>query len=318
MRRTALVHAHSFAVSSLGTDVSDALPVFEYLNTLAGEHGVGRVDVVENRFVGIKSRGFVAACMAATVLLLSRFTDARLVFCAGLCSVYECPAGTVLRTAHVGLEGLCLDREVYRLRDMMSAKFADYCYNGFWFSPEMEFVLHAVEKSQEVCLLCRVATPWCFCFVGRAVVLLCLCHCHWLCDARGGKWVCDTTCATYVERDCFVFLVVLIIFLSFSLVCLFLLLVACQQRVTGYVDVELFKGSATIKARSSPQSLYSAVRRVAREYRHKASSQSVCLKLQGIASMDDIGEYDPTAAAGFIDICAHRLRAHTNREKNQE
>lgn len=65
-------------------------------------------------------------------------------------SVYECPAGSVLRLAHVGLEGLCLDREVYRLRDMMAAKFTDYCYNGFWFSPEMEFVLHAVEKSQEV------------------------------------------------------------------------------------------------------------------------------------------------------------------------
>ena len=65
-------------------------------------------------------------------------------------SVYECPAGSVLRLAHVGLEGLCLDREVYRLRDMMASKFTDYCYNGFWFSPEMEFVLHAVEKSQEV------------------------------------------------------------------------------------------------------------------------------------------------------------------------
>ena len=64
------------------------------------------------------------------------------------------------------------------------------------------------------------------------------------------------------------------------------------QHVTGFVDVELFKGSANIKARSSPFSLYSA----------------------GIASMDDIGEYDPTAAAGFIDICAHRLRAHTKRE----
>ena len=79
--------------------------------------------------------------------------------------MYECPAGEVLRTAHVGLEGLCLDREVYRLRDTLASRFTDYCYNGFWFSPEMEFVLHAVEKSQEVramgvcgCVWCRALT----------------------------------------------------------------------------------------------------------------------------------------------------------------
>ncbi|CAE7939562.1 argG [Symbiodinium sp. KB8] len=96
------------------------LATFTELNTLGGAHGVGRVDVVENRFVGIKSRG-----------------------------IYETPAGTILRNAHIGLEGLTVDREVLRLRDMLSAKFADYCYNGFWFSPEMEFTLNAVEKSQE-------------------------------------------------------------------------------------------------------------------------------------------------------------------------
>jgi argininosuccinate synthase len=100
--------------------ISNQLDAFLYLNEVAGKHGVGRVDVVENRFVGIKSRG-----------------------------VYETPAGEVLRTAHIGLEGLTLDREVFRLRDTMAAKFTEYAYNGFWFSPEMKFVLNAVEASQQ-------------------------------------------------------------------------------------------------------------------------------------------------------------------------
>ena len=104
-----------------GTDIAgDALRLFLYLNAVGGAHGVGRADVVENRFVGIKSRG-----------------------------VYENPGAEVLRQAHVGLEGLTLDREVFRLRDTLSARFADLVYNGFWHSPEMEFVLAAVAKSQE-------------------------------------------------------------------------------------------------------------------------------------------------------------------------
>ena len=105
---------------STGTTITGPLPMYEYLNKIGGANGVGRSDVVENRFVGIKSRG-----------------------------VYECPGAEVLRQAHMGLEGLTLDREVFRLRDMMSAKFAEYAYNGFWFSPEMDFVLSAVKKSQE-------------------------------------------------------------------------------------------------------------------------------------------------------------------------
>lgn len=52
--------------------------------------------------------------------------------------------------AHIGVEGLTLDREVFRLRDTLAARFADLCYNGFWYSPEMEFILHGVRKSQEV------------------------------------------------------------------------------------------------------------------------------------------------------------------------
>ena len=85
------------------TDIEgDALKIFLYLNKIGGEHGVGRADVVENRFVGIKSRG-----------------------------VYENPGAEVLRQAHIGLEGLTLDREVFRLRDTLSARFADLVYNGF-------------------------------------------------------------------------------------------------------------------------------------------------------------------------------------------
>ena len=92
-----------------GTDISRApLAIFEYLNKIGGAHGVGRSDVVENRFVGIKSRG-----------------------------VYENPGAEVLRQGHMGVVGLTLYKEVFRLRDMLSAKFADYVYNGFWFSPEM-------------------------------------------------------------------------------------------------------------------------------------------------------------------------------------
>lgn len=91
-----------------------------YLNTLCGQHGVGRIDIVENRFVGMKSRG-----------------------------VYETPAGTVLWQAHRDLEALVLDREVFHLKDMWMPKIAELIYNGFWFAPEMDFLMAAIEKSQE-------------------------------------------------------------------------------------------------------------------------------------------------------------------------
>ena len=100
---------------------SDPLLMFRYLNEVAGRHAVGRIDIVENRFVGIKSRG-----------------------------VYETPAGTVLHTALRDLEGIAMDREVMRLRDSLSPKFAELIYNGFWFSPEMDFIRAAFAKAQEV------------------------------------------------------------------------------------------------------------------------------------------------------------------------
>jgi len=99
---------------------TDALELFEYLNSLGRENGIGRLDMVENRFVGIKSRG-----------------------------VYETPGGTILHEAHKDIEGVAMDREVMRLRDMLSSRLAELVYNGFWFSPEMEFIMAAIDKSQE-------------------------------------------------------------------------------------------------------------------------------------------------------------------------
>ncbi len=103
------------------TKYDSPLPLFEYLNALGTKHGIGRLDMVENRFVGIKSRG-----------------------------VYETPGGAILHNAHRDLEGLTMDREVMRLRDSLSTKVAELIYNGFWFSPEMEFLMAAMDKAQEL------------------------------------------------------------------------------------------------------------------------------------------------------------------------
>ncbi|KAI8620118.1 argininosuccinate synthase [Chytriomyces sp. MP71] len=103
-----------------GKSIADGLDLFLYLNHLGRKHGVGRIDIVENRFIGIKSRG-----------------------------CYETPGGTILRAAHVDLEGLTLDREVRRLRDQFAQRLSEIIYNGFWFSPEREFIMAAVEQSQQ-------------------------------------------------------------------------------------------------------------------------------------------------------------------------
>jgi argininosuccinate synthase len=97
----------------------EPVPMLERLNDLAAEHGVGRVDIVEDRAVGMKCRG-----------------------------VYETPGGTVLHAAHRALESITLDREVMLERDRLSPKIAQIIYNGFWFSPEMEFLRAAVDASQ--------------------------------------------------------------------------------------------------------------------------------------------------------------------------
>ncbi|MDP8217794.1 MAG: argininosuccinate synthase [Candidatus Theseobacter exili] len=90
------------------------------LNKIAGAHGIGRVDIVENRFVGMKSRG-----------------------------VYETPGGTVLHVAHRALETLALDKEVMYLKDRIMPEYARLVYNGFWFSPEMELLNGMIHKSQK-------------------------------------------------------------------------------------------------------------------------------------------------------------------------
>ncbi len=89
------------------------------LNTLGGRNGIGRIDLVENRFVGMKSRG-----------------------------VYETPGGTILRLAHMNMESITLDREVAHLRDSMIPKYAELIYNGFWFSPEMELLQKMIDETQ--------------------------------------------------------------------------------------------------------------------------------------------------------------------------
>ena len=104
-----------------GTVKTGALELFTYLNTLGRQNGIGRLDMVENRFVGVKSRG-----------------------------VYETPGGAILHEAHRDIESIAMDREVMRLRDMLSAKLSQVIYNGFWFSPEMDFLMAAIDKSQEV------------------------------------------------------------------------------------------------------------------------------------------------------------------------
>ena len=90
------------------------------LNELGGTHGIGRLDLVENRFVGMKSRG-----------------------------IYETPGGTILLAAHRGIESLCLDRGAMHLKDELMPRYAELIYNGFWFSPEREMLQAAIDKSQE-------------------------------------------------------------------------------------------------------------------------------------------------------------------------
>lgn len=89
------------------------------LNTLAGQNGIGRVDIVENRYVGMKSRG-----------------------------VYETPGGTILKVAHRAIEQITMDREVMHLRDELMPRYASLIYNGYWFSPERTALQRLIDESQ--------------------------------------------------------------------------------------------------------------------------------------------------------------------------
>ncbi|HRY07530.1 MAG TPA: argininosuccinate synthase [Hyphomicrobiaceae bacterium] len=107
------------AVSLNGKDMSPAT-LLAALNDLGRDNGIGRVDLVENRFVGMKSRG-----------------------------VYETPGGTILLAAHRAMESLTLDRGAAHLKDELMARYAELIYNGFWFSPEREMLQALIDKSQE-------------------------------------------------------------------------------------------------------------------------------------------------------------------------
>ena len=108
------------ADGSDSTFFSAPLDLFYELNRLGGMHGIGRVDMVENRFVGIKSRG-----------------------------VYETPGGTILQQAHRDLEGITMDREVMHLRDSLTPRYSELVYYGLWYSPEMELLRAMFDQTQE-------------------------------------------------------------------------------------------------------------------------------------------------------------------------
>lgn len=104
---------------SLNDECLEAQELLQKLNQLAGLHGVGRVDMVENRYVGIKSRG-----------------------------VYETPGATLLHLAHRALESITLDREVMHFRNNLSGDFAKLIYNGYWYSPEFRVLKNAIDETQ--------------------------------------------------------------------------------------------------------------------------------------------------------------------------
>jgi len=105
---------------AINGEALDPLAVMQTLNKLGGRHGIGRVDMVENRFVGMKSRG-----------------------------VYETPGGAILHFAHRQMESLTMDREVMHLRDSLIPKYSELVYNGFWFAPEREVLQALVDESQK-------------------------------------------------------------------------------------------------------------------------------------------------------------------------
>ncbi|HDZ89827.1 MAG TPA: argininosuccinate synthase, partial [Deltaproteobacteria bacterium] len=101
----------------------EAMPpgrLLAYLNQVGGKNGVGRVDMVENRYVGMKSRG-----------------------------VYETPGGTILRIAHIGMESITLDREVMHIRDSLIPRYSRMIYNGYWFAPEREMLQTLIDQTQQ-------------------------------------------------------------------------------------------------------------------------------------------------------------------------
>ncbi len=114
-----LTYKNGDPVALNGKELSPA-EMLRTLNQLGGKHGIGRVDIVENRFVGMKSRG-----------------------------CYETPGGTIMLKAHRAIESICLDREAAHMKDEMMPRYAKLIYNGFWFAPEREMLQAAIDKTQE-------------------------------------------------------------------------------------------------------------------------------------------------------------------------
>jgi len=111
----------ALTIKGYNKSITDPVKVFLTLNSLARKHGIGRIDIVENRFIGVKSRG-----------------------------CYESPGATILRKAHMDLEGLTVDRNVRSLRDgFVTQELSKILYNGYWFSPEREFVMSCLAASQK-------------------------------------------------------------------------------------------------------------------------------------------------------------------------
>ena len=107
-------------ITAIDGEAMSPATVMEYLNKVAGDNGIGRDDIVENRYVGMKSRG-----------------------------CYETPAGTVMLKGHRAMESLTLDREAMHLKDELMPRYANLIYNGYWWSPERAMLQAAIDKSQE-------------------------------------------------------------------------------------------------------------------------------------------------------------------------
>ncbi len=117
-RYITLTYQNGDVIAIDGNQMSPAR-VLAHLNQLGGEHGIGRLDLVENRYVGMKSRG-----------------------------CYETPGGAILLRAHRAMESLTLDREVAHLKDELMPRYAQLIYNGYWFSPERELMQQLIDHSQ--------------------------------------------------------------------------------------------------------------------------------------------------------------------------
>jgi len=114
-----IAYAKGNPVAVDGKGMSPA-ELLAHMNELGGKNGIGRVDMVENRFVGMKSRG-----------------------------VYETPGGTILRAAHIAMESITVDREAVHLRDALVSRYAEMVYNGYWFSPERDMLQALVDEAQK-------------------------------------------------------------------------------------------------------------------------------------------------------------------------